>query len=392
MKWLILLLALACAAASLLTCLRAPDYMWVWKLAIAVGEFGHWLVLLPVGLAGLAALTSSGGCRAATLACCAVAVAGLLRPSGSAWRLAETLPEKIHAAFGGADSGTRLFSVRRLYGGEGKPQVTVTTEVFARPDGQELKLDYYAPPFAKDTTARPPCLVVIHGGGWDSGDRTQLAAWNYRWAAAGYAVAAVSYRLAPRAIWPAQRDDVLAAIIWLKANASRLGFDSSRLVLLGRSAGGQLAAAVGYGAHDPAIRGVIALYAPHDMPFAWSVSREDDALNSVKLFRQYFGGAPDTPARRALYESASGQLLAGPGSPPTLLVHGVPDTLAWDRHSERLAARLQELGVPHYYLRLPWATHGFDFNPDGPGGQLAGYAIGEFLAAVLGPNPPGRRI
>ena len=177
---------------------------------------------------------------------------------------------------------------------------------------------------------------------------------------------------------------MLAAIAWLKTNSTRLGIDPTRLVLFGRSAGGQLATAVAYGAHDPAIRGVIALYAPHDMPFTWSVSREDDALNSIKLFRQYFGGAPDTPERKALYESASGQLLAQAGSPPTLLVHGEPDTLAWSRHSERLSARLQELGVPHYYLALPWATHGFDFNPDGPAGQLTGYAIAAFLAAELG--------
>ena len=209
----------------------------------------------------------------------------------------------------------------------------------------------------------------------------QLAVWNSRLVARGYAVAAVSYRLAPHWIWPAQRDDVLAAITWLKAHATSLGIDPARLVLLGRSAGGQIATAVGYGADDPAIRGIIALYAPHDMIFTWSVSREDDALNSVKLMRQYFGGAP-SDGRQALYESASGQSLAHAGSPPTLLMHGRPDTLSWYRHSERLAARLQELGVPHFYLELPWATHGFDYNPDGPGGQLADYAITQFLADV----------
>jgi acetyl esterase/lipase len=152
--------------------------------------------------------------------------------------------------------------------------------------------------------------------------------------------------------------------------------------LFGRSAGGQLATAIGYGARDPAIRGVVALYAPHDMPFAWSVSREDDTLNSLRLFRQYFGGPPDTPERKALYESASGQLLARADSPPTLLIHGASDTLAWYRHSERLAARLQELRVPHYHLQLPWATHGFDYNPDGPGGQLADHAIEAFIVVV----------
>ncbi|MDI1320336.1 MAG: alpha/beta hydrolase [bacterium] len=371
LKVLLLLLALLAALVSLLTLVRAPDYVWTWKLAIAVSEFGHWLVLLPLALALVACLGSAGAGRIGTLILCGLATTALLRPAFSAWRL---------------DPGA--FSWARLYAHASPAPVMVRTEVFARPEGQELQVDFYSPAYAKDVREKPrPCLVVIHGGGWDGGDRTQLAEWNARFVAQGWAVAAVSYRLAPQFIWPAQRDDVLAAVAWLKANAVRLGIDPTRLVLLGRSAGGQLAAAVGYGAHDPAIRGVIALYAPHDMPFAWSVSREDDALNSIKLMRQYFGGPPDTPERRARYESASGQLLATKDSPPTLLIHGVPDTLSWYRHSERLAARLRELGVAHTHLQLPWATHGFDFNPDGPGGQLADHAIAQFLAA----NGPARR-
>ncbi len=345
---------------------RAPDYVWTWKLAILVGEFGHWLVLLPLGLAALAGFGPAGAGRLVALALCAVAAAGFLRPACSAWRLGRGL-------------GAGAFSFGRLYVPANPEPATVRTEVFARPEGQELKVDVYGPAQPQGGNPRP-CLVVIHGGGWDSGDRTQLAEWNRRFVAQGWAVAAVSYRLAPQAIWPAQRDDVLAAIAWLKANAPRLALDPARLVLLGRSAGGQIATAVGYGARDPAIRGVIALYGPHDMPFAWSVSREDDALNSIKLMRQLFGGAPDTPARLALYESASGQLLARGDSPPTLLVHGAPDTLSWYRHSERLAARLAELGVRHAYVQLPWATHAFDYNPHGPGGQLADFAIARFLA------------
>jgi acetyl esterase/lipase len=393
MRWILLIFSLMAALASLLTLIRAPDYLWMWKLAIAVGEFGHWFVLLPLVIAVLACFGATGACRAATFVLCAVAAAGLLRPTYSAWRIAAGLPQAMQSAFGGAESSATVFSFRRLYQGPATPPVAMSTEIFARPEGQELKLDFYRPGLAKDVKAKPrPCVIVIHGGGWDGGDRKQLDAWNPRWVAQGYAVAAISYRLAPQSIWPAQREDVLAAIAWLKANAARLEIDPTRFVLLGRSAGGQLATAVGYGAHDPSIRGVIALYAPHDMPFAWSVSREDDALNSIKLFRQYFGGAPDAPERLQHYIEASGQLLANAGSPPTLLIHGVPDTLAWDRHSERLAARLQELGVPHYYLALPWATHGFDFNPDGPGGQLAGYAIGRFLTTVLQQDPPRPRI
>ena len=388
MKFLFPLLALGLAGVSLLTMVRAPDWMWAWKLTILVGEFGHWLVLLPVGLALVNATRPASEGRTLTLALCGIAVIGLLRPVYNAVRQSEHLPEQLTAAFGGAAPAGPALEFSRLYHLGGGPRVTMTTEVFARPDGQELKLDFYAPVRASvekfpDPGPRrgAPCLVVIHGGGWDGGDRTQLADWNPRWAARGYAVAAVSYRLAPKWTWPTQGEDVQAAITWLKAHAVQLGIDPTRLVLLGRSAGGQLAAAVGYGARDPAIRGVIAIYGPHDMPFVWSVSRPDDALNSTKLMLQYFGG-PLTDANRALYVSASGQSLARADSPPTLLIHGVLDTLSWDHHSERLDARLAELHVPHYYLRLPWATHGFDFNPDGPGGQLADYAIDRFLAVV----------
>jgi len=195
-------------------------------------------------------------------------------------------------------------------------------------------------------------------------------------------VAAISYRLAPRHRWPAQREDTHAALAWLKEHAARLGVDARRLVLVGRSAGGQIATAVAYGAADPAIVGVVSFYAPHDMVFAWGVSREDDALNSVNLMRQYLGGPPDSAARRALYASASAQLMVGPRTPPTLLIHGRPDTLVWYRHSERFGQRLRAVGAPHFHLELPWATHGFDFNLDGPGGQLADHAVEGFLRAV----------
>ena len=388
MKWLILLVAVGSATLSLLNTFHALDWKWTWKVAILVGEFGHWLILFPLGVAGLAFMTMDGGWRISAMLFCGFAVVGLLRPAFSASRLASRLPEEMRAAFGQGETSRPAFDFGRLYLGTRAGRVTVTTETFSHLDGQELKLDFYAPLRAmreqhpdRGPAPRPPCLIVIHGGGWDSGDRTQLAEWNNHWAAQGFAVAAVSYRLAPRWTWPAQRDDVLAAIAWLKAYADTLGFDPTRLILLGRSAGGQIATAVGYGANDPAIRGVIALYAPHDMPFTWSVSREDDALNSVNLLRQLFGGAMEDD-RRELYESASGQLLAHTGSPPTLLIHGTNDTLSWYRHSERLTGRLQELQVPHYFLQLPWATHGFDFNPDGPGGQLADFAIDNFLRSV----------
>lgn len=364
MRFIFPVLAGVTALVALLNFVRAPDTKLAWMVALAVGEFGHWFVLLPLGIAALAWRTGAGSLRITTLALCGFAVVGLLRPAWSASQL-------VHN-----------FSWWRLYWRAPAPRVSMRTETYARPDGRELKLDVYLPPAVAESNRGRPVLLVIHGGGWDSGDNAQLTEWNHRWAARGWLVSAINYRLAPAHPWPAQREDVLAAIGWLKANATQLGADAHRIVVLGRSAGGQIATAAAYGAHDPDLRGVIALYAPHDMKFAWSVSREDDALNSIKLMRQYFAGAPDTPGRVARYESASGQILATRASPPTLLVHGYPDTLVWYRHSRRLATRLGELGVPCTHVELPWATHAFDFNPDGPGGQVADEAIGKFLDRV----------
>ncbi len=347
---------------AVLNYVRAPEGRLWWKTALVVGEFGHWLVLLPLGVAGLALFTATGSGRTLILLLCLLACVGFLRPAYSAARL---LP------------GT--FSWCRLYWPAKISVVPVQSVIYSRPAGQELLMDIYEPPFAQDSSARRPCLLVIHGGGWDSGDNSQLPEWNHRWAGRGWVVAALNYRLAPAHPWPAQRDDVHAAVAWLKANAAKFGLDEKRIVLLARSAGGQIATAVAYGSHDSAIRGVIALYAPHDMKFAWGVSREDDTLNSIKLMRQYLGGPPDTPERIARYESASGQLLAVKNSPPTLLIHGYPDTLVWHRHSRRLAAQLSEHGVVHTHIELPWAVHAFDYNPDGPGGQVTDHAIRVFL-------------
>jgi acetyl esterase/lipase len=166
----------------------------------------------------------------------------------------------------------------------------------------------------------------------------------------------------------------------VKEHAAAWNVDAGKLVILGRSAGGQIAEASAYALRDPSVRGVVGLYAPADMNFAWKWGRSDDPLNSPLLLRRFLGGTPET-ARQA-YDSASAILLVGAHSPPTLLVHGTIDTLVWNRQSERLAARLTEAGVPNMLVSMPWATHALEYNLSGPSGQLTEYAVAWFLAAV----------
>jgi acetyl esterase/lipase len=374
MIWLLLLLSLAALAVSLLTEVRVPAAI-DWKLAVLAGELGYALALWPLAVALVAwwGRNQAPGMTWLVLATCTLALVFLLKPAWQAWRLGRGLPARLTAAFGPVPAKSPAFALRNLVRST-PPAGPVQTHEFAA----GLALDFYP---AQVMDGRPaPCVVVIHGGGWDGGDRKQLTGLNHWLARQGCAVAAISYRLAPAHPWPAQREDVQAALDWLKSGAQRLGLDPTRLVLLGRSAGGQIASAVGF-LGDPAVRGVVALYAPHDMRFAWSVSRPDDALNSLQLMRQYLGGPPE--GREEIYDTASAQLLVTAGrTPPTLLIHGTIDTLVWVRHSRRLAARLAEAGVPHLLLELPWATHALEAHPGGPGGQLTVHALAHFLAAV----------
>ena len=98
-----------------------------------------------------------------------------------------------------------------------------------------------------------PAVIVVHGGGWQGGGSMDFTALNAYLASRDYVVAAINYRSAPRAHFPAQRDDVYAAMAYLKTHAMELGVDPSRLVLLGRGEGGQLALLAVYTSGEPSI-------------------------------------------------------------------------------------------------------------------------------------------
>ena len=377
-RWLLLSIASGLFALSLFNVAKAPAWS-PWKLGVVSGEYGHWLALAGLVLAGvawwgrgeqvaIATVTLGLGLGAAIL---------LFKPAFQAWRIGATLPRVLAVWLEARPKERAAFSFAALFGGGERNPATVPVRTLHV--NEQLPLDFYAAAKTRGRTAAP-CVIVVHGGGWDSGDRTQLSEFNLWLAQRGYAVAAVSYRLAPRFVWPAQRDDLLASVAHLKARAPELGIDPARFVVLGRSAGGQIALATAYTVNDPAIRGVIALYAPSDLIFGYVNTDEDDMLKSPTLMRRYLAGTPDSA--RANYESASALFHVSERSPPTLLLHGENDALVWHRHSIRLATRLAEAKVPHGFVSLPWATHAFDYNLNGPGGQLTTYAIEWFLAGV----------
>ena len=374
LRWTLLITAGSLLVLGLFTVVRAPAWS-PWKLAVLAGEFGHGLAVIAI-MTALAAWFTRSGAPVVALVTAALSVAAavlLLVPLWQAGRIARNLPSTLEKQFGKQATDRDAFSIKNLFGRVVEP---VATETLLVREG--LPLDFYRPVRADGQAA--PCVVVVHGGGWDGGDRSQLPELNHWLARRGYAVAAISYRLAPKHRWPAQLDDVRAALDFLRDRAPALGIDPGRLVLMGRSAGGQIAQMAGYTAGEAGLRGVIAFYAPSDLYFGYVNTHENDMLKSRMLMRQFLGGPPES--FRANYDAASALNFVSPRSPPTLLLHGRNDPIAWDRHSERLAARLADFKVPHAYVALPWATHAFDYNLRGPGGQLTTFAIDWFLAAV----------
>lgn len=368
----------ASLALSLLTVTYAPA-LTGWKLAVLETEFGHWLWPVPAVLAVFAWRTAGPRWWRGLLAAGgAAAVALLLSPAvRGAWLARAVETRWRQSPLAAAAPSEPLFRAGELWWPTRVAPTAATTHVFRRADDFELSLDFYrAAPGGRPA----PCVVVIHGGGWDSGDRAQLPELNHELAARGYAVATIDYRLAPRWRWPAPREDVAEALRWLREHAAELGLAPDRFVLLGRSAGAQIALAAAYAPGVRGIAGVISFYGPADMHFAYVHGTEDDVLRSPSLLRAFLGGSPET-AREA-YDDASPYLHVRRDLPATLLIHGRNDTLVWHRQSERLAARLEERGAPVFFVSLPWATHACDYNLHGPGGQMARGLVLRFLAGV----------
>lgn len=349
-----------------------------WKFAVLVKEYGHWLALTAfafVFFLAKAKLTH----RRYLMPAYIILGACFLYPLTAAFyleaeyvrALQKILPEREGEELNLVDFPTLLA------GFEFKESPHLAMD-FAHYGTKSLSLDFY-PPIAKGRPA--PWVLIVHAGGWDSGSSDQLPFVNSLLAHHGYGVVAINYRLAPQFAWPAQREDVFAAIEFIRKQAVKLNLAPDEWVIMGRSAGGQIAGVAAYTYEKAPPKGYITLYGPTDLIYSWNHSRPGDILEPLSLLRNFLGGTPLD--KRESYVSASPLRLAKPISPPTLILHGQTDTLVYPQHSKRLEARLLELKVPVAYLNLPWGTHGFDYALSGPGGQIATRSILYFLSKVL---------
>jgi len=210
-------------------------------------------------------------------------------------------------------------------------------------------LDVYAPDGAKSL----PVVFWIHGGGWQAGNKSMVGVKPKAFTEAGFVFVSINYRLLPTVDMDALTNDVATALGWVHKTIATYGGDPTRLLVMGHSAGGQLAAlmctdekyAKAQGFALTMIKGCVPVDADtFDIPAIIEVAETRARVHQLPLptngHRQKFGNSPE----KHRDFSAVTHVAANKGIPPFLILHiaGNADTTAQAR---RLAAVLQGAGI-----------------------------------------------
>jgi acetyl esterase/lipase len=210
-------------------------------------------------------------------------------------------------------------------------------------------LDVYAPAGAKNL----PVVFWIHGGGWQSGDKGMVALKPKAFVEAGFVFVSINHRLLPTVEMDAITRDVASALGWVHKNIAAHGGDPTRLLVMGHSSGGQLAALMctddryvkAEGFSLTLIKGCVPVDADtFDIPAIIEVAETRARVHHLPLptygHRQKFG---NDPAKHRDYSTVT-HVAGNKGIPPFLILHiaGHPDTTAQAR---RLAAVLEKAGI-----------------------------------------------
>ena len=204
------------------------------------------------------------------------------------------------------------------------------------------RLDVYRPPAGAVSKGT---LVFFYGGSWKRGARQGYRFVGEAFAARGYTTVIPDYRLYPEVRFPGFVEDAARAVAWVRGNLD--GGASRRLVLMGHSAGAQIAALL---ALDP--RYLAAQGLPAGAVDGWVGLAGPYVFEPLKYrgIRPIFEG--EVPAERARAIN-----FARADAPPSLLIHGLDDTTVQPRNSDELAARLKDLGAEARYLPLERIGH-----------------------------------
>jgi len=237
--------------------------------------------------------------------------------------------------------------------------------VFGRGGDRDLTCDVFTPPDALDEESARPAILLLHGGSWRNGEKSQLRYYGIQLARYGYLCVCSEYRLTGEAIWPAQLHDAKAALRWIRSNAIQLRVDTDRIAVSGNSAGAHLALMLaatqdipgfeGDGGHADASSGCAAAVAVYPPTLLRSTELEADSAVAA-LFGGHVG---DETA-----DAASPLTYAHRRFPPTMLVHGNADQVVPVAASLQMYQALSESGAAVEMHIFQGQEHAFDTNVD----------------------------
>ncbi|MBE9599456.1 alpha/beta hydrolase fold domain-containing protein [Pedobacter sp. MC2016-24] len=223
-------------------------------------------------------------------------------------------------------------------------------QVYCTLGDRALHLDAFYPKSKKDNFH--PAVLIVHGGGWRSGNREQHIPLAQRLAALGYACFTVEYRLSTEALYPAAVDDLKSAIRWMRLNYKQFNLDTSKVTILGFSAGGALAAFVGVTSPDK-VQAIVDI--DGTLSFVHPDSAEGDDRKSISAATNWFGyGKKENPA---LWKDASPLTHVGEKTPPILFLNSAVEWMHAGRDDFR--AVLNKHGIYSEVHTFENAPHTF---------------------------------
>jgi acetyl esterase/lipase len=245
-----------------------------------------------------------------------------------------------------------------------------------------LRLDVYKPAGAASTPR--PAVILIHGGGWTSFDKSTMQGIGNFLARHGYVAFSVDYRLFQNGKnpWPAQLDDVQRAVRWVRANAAKYNIDPNHIGAFGHSAGAQLASLLGMEDTRDNSDATLAKYSSRVQAVVDSSGPIDfttihDPDNTAFLTRFL---AADYTTHPEIWRNASPAFHVAKTDAPFLIVHGTQDESVPIAQAQELHDKLKAAGVP---VSLVLMNDGHTFRTPEARRQLAIETL-EFFNRYLG--------
>ena len=233
--------------------------------------------------------------------------------------------------------------------------------VYTKAGTVELKLDL-ARPAGKEGLV--PAVVLIHGGAWRAGNKSDMRSIANEFAKRGYVAVAPQYRFCPTETFPAQVHDVKAAVRWIKANAKTYQVDPERIGAMGFSAGGHLALMLGLTSPKDGLEGAVAADSPDSRVKAVvnyfgpsDLAAKDLPAVSKPLVKDFLGGTPEEKPEAAA--KASPLSFVSADDAPVLTFQGTKDPLVPYSQAIKLADAMNVAGVAGRVELLIGAQHGW---------------------------------